>query len=630
MLAKQPLFKYPKLKRGQIRLLKPEADDLSGLKWELESVQLLDGDGDDKAGCPCDYDTLSYVWGEPGEGEFHITCNGKTLKVWENLYSALPCLARQLRQEGSSPRRIWIDAVCINQSDEAEKLKQIDRMSAIYRRARQVIVWLGPGRGKGDNDAAIALLPLLGQIGAATLKYFMDPRKLEPDFSGMEVPDASSPVWEILGEIFFSEWYTRLWVVQELVLARSSVALLGDSTIDLHTLANSLGLIMSIVMGRIVDFGPGITALQEESIKRKVDVFRLGNSYKIVTFRGIFNETLDTDTKQSSQSQESSATTSAPRRRWRRLRGGLIDHYEGRKASSAWTWFAQIKDLFFSTSSSQNFVFQNADQLVAGIFMTVMFQQCKDPRDRVFGVLGFSGNYETEALGLKNKKDLSELYTVFMGYVFESGKRIKEEPTRRSLWDVFGYACLPNKTLRLPSWCPDLQMQRGPNTPMVFSMLGRKRFAVENTDSFMGLSLDDYEYEADDREIDMRIGESEKVLVLKGTVFDRLEEVFPAYPELDLPLRLSGRDDLERIINIHASIGQWEEQIATMVLGSQEVGNGYQGVVSLDTYWRTLVGNQTVFSAGDPEFTYETLCALRSFHARVSRIKLEFDELKQR
>lgn len=61
MPTKQSTSKYSKLKRGQIRLLKPESDDSSGLQWELESVQLLNGDGDDKAGSPCDYDALSYV-----------------------------------------------------------------------------------------------------------------------------------------------------------------------------------------------------------------------------------------------------------------------------------------------------------------------------------------------------------------------------------------------------------------------------------------------------------------------------------------------------------------------------------------------------------------------------------------
>lgn len=630
MSTKESPFKYSKLSRGQIRLLKPESDDLSGFKWELESVQLLNSDGDDNVGSPCDYDALSYVWGEPGEGEFHITCNGKTLKVSENLYRALPFLARQLKQEGSSPRRIWIDAVCINQLNEAEKPKQIDRMPTIYRHARQVIVWFGPGCGKDDNDAAIALLPLLNQIGTATVNYFMDSHQPRPDFSGTEVPDASSPVWQVLGDIIFSKWYTRLWIVQEFVLAQSTVALIGDSTIDFDTLENSIGLVMSIVMGRAIKLLPGVTALQEEGIKRKVDFSRLMNRITLVTVRGSFDWTPGMDTQQRSPLQESSATTTAPRRSWRWLRGGLVDHYKGWKASSSWRWFTQIRDVLSSTSPSRTFVFQNADQLLTGIFLTVLSQECKDPRGYVFGVLGFSGNDDTKALGLKYKRDLAELYTLFMGYVFESGKRIVLESPRRFLWEVFGYACLPNKILRLPSWCPDLQMQRRPGMPLPISLLRRKRVAVENTDSFMGVQICDHLYKADDGEIDMRIGESEKVLVLKGTVFDRLEEVFPAFPEQDPQLRFLEQGNWERLTNMYASIGQWEKQISTMVLGSQEVGTGHQGVISLDTYWRTLVGNDTALSEGDSEFTCETLYALRDFDVRDWRIKMGLDELKQR
>lgn len=551
------------------------------------------------------------------------------MKVWENLYRALPCLPRQLQQEGSSPRGIWIDAVCINQLNEAEKLKQIDRMSAIYRRARQVIVWFGPGRGKDDNDAAIALLPLLNQIGTTSINYFMNSHQPRPDFSGMEVPDASSPVWQVLGDIIFSKWYTRLWTVQELVLAQSTVALIGDSIIDFDKLENSVGLVMNMTMGRAVKFLPGVTTLQE-GIKRKVDFSRLMNRFTLVTARRALDWTHGMDTQQTSPLQESSAITTAPRRSWRWLRGGLFDHYKGWKARSAWRWFAEIRDVLSSTSSPRTFVFQNSDQLLTGIFLTVLLQECKDPRDHVFGVLGFSGNDDTKALGLKDMKDLADLYTLFMGYVFESGKRIVLETPRRHLWEVFGYACLPNKILRLPSWCPDLQMQRRPGMPTPISLLRRKRVTMENTDSFMGFQICDHLYEADDGEIDMRIGESEKVLVLKGTVFDRLEEVFPAFPEHDPQLRFIELGNSERLTNMYARIGQWEKQISTMVLGSKEAGTGHQGVISLDTYWRALVGNDTALSEGDSEFTCETLYALRDFDIRDWRMKLELDELKQR
>lgn len=45
---------------------------------------------------------------------------------------------------------IWIDAICIDQTDENEKAMQIPLMSEIYKRAYQVNVWLGlPSYGTG-------------------------------------------------------------------------------------------------------------------------------------------------------------------------------------------------------------------------------------------------------------------------------------------------------------------------------------------------------------------------------------------------------------------------------------------------------------------------------------------------
>jgi hypothetical protein len=43
----------------------------------------------------------------------------------------------------TSNNYIWIDALCINQSDNVEKAIQVPLMGSIYTNARQVIVWLG-------------------------------------------------------------------------------------------------------------------------------------------------------------------------------------------------------------------------------------------------------------------------------------------------------------------------------------------------------------------------------------------------------------------------------------------------------------------------------------------------------
>lgn len=40
-------------------------------------------------------------------------------------------------------RRVWIDALCINQADVMEREEQISLMSYIYSGAARTIIWLG-------------------------------------------------------------------------------------------------------------------------------------------------------------------------------------------------------------------------------------------------------------------------------------------------------------------------------------------------------------------------------------------------------------------------------------------------------------------------------------------------------
>lgn len=173
-------------------------------------------------------------------------------------------------------------------------------MADIYRFAREVVVCLGPGHGADHNDAAIALLPLLHQVGEAAIKYAMDSSQPEPDFSNMAMLTASSSVWKVLSDIMFHDWYTRLWVVPELALAQSTVALVGDTTLDFDTLEKCVGFMMGVFSGNIHNLGPGIKALQKEleAAERNVDVTRLSNTARFIVLRGILNDTPDTEPQQ--------------------------------------------------------------------------------------------------------------------------------------------------------------------------------------------------------------------------------------------------------------------------------------------------------------------------------------------
>jgi hypothetical protein len=56
---------------------------------------------------------------------------------------------RHLRYENVS-RRLWIDAICINQRDDIEKGYQIQQMQHVYRHARPVIISLGIASENSD------------------------------------------------------------------------------------------------------------------------------------------------------------------------------------------------------------------------------------------------------------------------------------------------------------------------------------------------------------------------------------------------------------------------------------------------------------------------------------------------
>ncbi|KAF1995138.1 HET-domain-containing protein, partial [Amniculicola lignicola CBS 123094] len=83
------------------------------------------------------FTALSYTWGPPGE--LPVSINRYVFHVGENLHGALAWL-RGHRQPN---RYLWIDAICINQRDTAEKSQQVAMMGQIYTSAEDVLIWLG-------------------------------------------------------------------------------------------------------------------------------------------------------------------------------------------------------------------------------------------------------------------------------------------------------------------------------------------------------------------------------------------------------------------------------------------------------------------------------------------------------
>lgn len=140
------LYKPLRKQHLEIRLLKilvPNKLD-SVLNCTLEIVHL------DRAP---KYKALSYAWGNPSMTA-EILVNEHPFQTTLNLKAAL-----QNFRDTIPGIRLWVDAICVNQNDLAERGHQVQLMKSIYSRAEEKYVWLGIQ--SNDSDKAIDFMELL-------------------------------------------------------------------------------------------------------------------------------------------------------------------------------------------------------------------------------------------------------------------------------------------------------------------------------------------------------------------------------------------------------------------------------------------------------------------------------------
>lgn len=227
------------LSAGQIRLLSvlPTLDSDEDIKCKLEVVTWSP---------ELRYAALSYVWGDPDTTQ-QIFVNGHHFEATKNLRIALwqirkndvllddPSAPDAPGQRGCLP--LWVDAVCVNQKDYQERNEQVMLMGSIYGSADKVIGWLGPGEAHQDE----AIRAIKGLTKAA-FRHGPDPSQ-EMIVEFLSVHDfrqslgagslISSSTWDLLFDLFQEEFWTRVWIVQELVLPPSPDSIylmLGDQT----------------------------------------------------------------------------------------------------------------------------------------------------------------------------------------------------------------------------------------------------------------------------------------------------------------------------------------------------------------------------------------------------------------
>ncbi|CAN9148533.1 unnamed protein product [Alternaria sp. RS040] len=173
-----------------------------------------------------DYNAISYVWGS-APALVTVKCNGKPLLVTSTTLDMLHYL--HLHQKNTTTRKIWIDAICINQTDEEEKGTQIPLMREIYSRARTVVVWMGHSTPETDIFFT-EFQEMRVKLKTWKAKYDADPDCPNPDRE--ERPCQEEAFWSGLSWLLENEWFRRLWTYQEVILPSTATLLCGELWAD--------------------------------------------------------------------------------------------------------------------------------------------------------------------------------------------------------------------------------------------------------------------------------------------------------------------------------------------------------------------------------------------------------------
>jgi hypothetical protein len=253
-MANLPPFEYPALLASQIRILAPDPANTSGLSWVLRTVSVDDPD--------LRFTALSYAWAcHTHPDTFPILCNGRQLYVHHNLFTALPYIARRYMSQKALATPYWIDAICINQTDDEEKTSQIRLMNRIYGKADRVLAWLGltfTPESQAFIPRAIELLPLLIREFARS-RQPNSGMKLTPNFKvDRQLGYLGREGWEAIIHLIRNSYFRRVWMVQEIALAKEITFLCGDYEIESHLMEKAVFDSWHITRWTLIDLTNGM------------------------------------------------------------------------------------------------------------------------------------------------------------------------------------------------------------------------------------------------------------------------------------------------------------------------------------------------------------------------------------
>jgi len=375
--------------------------DQPSIRVSLRKVSLDDG---------AEFTALSYVWGNASD-KVPILVDGVEFYITRNLLAAL----HEFQQDEETVT-LWIDALCINQADNEEKVDQIQMMKQIYEAATITVAWLGEDADGSDN-----VMQMLQNFAArpdfddknddSSVDHFS--RLCEMMLLDPAIPtDASHPALKSIQASFKAllerEYWYRVWCVQEFSASKTILIVCGGWRINVEPF-------------------------------HKI-VYAYVRLLEMVTLVAISNNNLLDMSRQDSPYLPSHAVGT--------VHGAtrmLEQRQNYRREVKAGQGFPKLIDLLLQAYSSQ------------GIDVSL---RATDPRDMVYGLMGLATDIEKLSIRPSYEKTCEEVFQETWSVMLQN------DGAHLLVWaqvgiDTVGHAT--SSTEKLPTWVPDWRQTRWPS-----------------------------------------------------------------------------------------------------------------------------------------------------------------------
>ncbi|KAH6709582.1 heterokaryon incompatibility protein-domain-containing protein [Leptodontidium sp. MPI-SDFR-AT-0119] len=184
------------------------------------------------------YEALSYVWGPFDEKDPDlILLNDYGFVVTTNLSRAMYSLRKE-----DTDRILWIDAISIDQDDLDERSSQVQLMRDIYRAASGTVVWLGEELLYTDRTFDLLKSLSAGWGGSSDASHEVVQQRVSELHRVLLTDEKFRKVVQrgVYGDMGQRDFWTRIWVVQEVALSSNVTIVCGSNEMDWQEFSDTI------------------------------------------------------------------------------------------------------------------------------------------------------------------------------------------------------------------------------------------------------------------------------------------------------------------------------------------------------------------------------------------------------